>query len=94
MLSALCSSRLLFVIAPLEKVLFQVTGSSAKIFLLQADSSETERLAVWDGGFTMHRVATIHAEILMFVRGVHMKVCTDLPVLEVDCCVQKRHLFS
>ena len=40
----------------------------------------------------MERVETVHAEILMVVRGFSVEevhVCTDLAILEVDRCVQK-----
>ena len=65
-----------------------------KIFFLSTASSEAEHLAVWNGGFAMERMAAVHVEILMFVRGFSIGVCTDLAILEVDRCVQKRNLFS
>ena len=65
-----------------------------KIFLLQGNSSKAECLAVQNGGLAMEGVATVHAEILMFVRGFSVEVCTDLAILEVDRCAQKRYLFS
>ena len=42
----------------------------------------------------MERVATVNAEILMFVCGFSVKVCTDLAILKVDCCVQKTFLVQ
>ena len=65
-----------------------------ELFFFRANSSEAERLAVWNGGLAVERVATVHAEILMFVRGFSVKVRTDMAILEVDRCVQKRYLFS
>ena len=60
-----------------------------KIFLLQT-SLKAERLTVWNGDLAMEGVATAHAEILMFVRGFSIEVCTDLAMLKVDRCVQNR----
>ena len=48
---------------------------------------KNERLA-------MEGVATVHVEILTFVRGFSVEVCTNLAILEVDHCVQKCDLFS
>ena len=36
----------------------------------------------------MEGVATVHAEILMFVRGSGVEVCTDLAILKVDHCTE------
>ena len=85
---------MLLVIASVEKILFHFVSSFMKIFSLRTDSSEAEHLAVQNGGLAMERVATVQAEILMFVRGFSVKVCTGLAILEVDRCVQKRYLFS
>ena len=52
-----------------------------------------ERLIVWNGGLAVEGVATVYAEILMFVRGFSVKVCTDLAILKVHHCVQKHNLF-
>ena len=65
-----------------------------KIFLLRADLSKVEYLAVWNGGLAMERVATLYAKILMFVHGFSVEVCTDLAILKVDRSVQKCCLFS
>ena len=51
-------------------------------------------LAVQNGGLAMERVATVNAEILMFVHGLSIKVCTNLAILEEDRCVQKCYFFS
>ena len=85
---------MLLIIASLEKTLLHFASSFMKIFFLQTDLSEVEHLAVWNGGLAMERVATVQAEILMFVRGFSLKVCTNLAILEVDRHVQKRSLFS
>ena len=49
-------------------------------------------MTVWNGGLAMEGVATVHAEILMLVRGFSVEVCTDLAILEVNHYVQKRNL--
>ena len=66
-----------------------------KIFLLRTNSLKAERLTVWNGDLAMEGVATVHEEILMFVRGFSIEVCTDLAILKVhvDRCVQKCMLF-
>ena len=60
-----------------------------KSFLLQADLSKAECLAVWNGGLAMEGVATVHAEILTIVYGFSVEVYADLAILKVDHCVQK-----
>ena len=85
---------MLLVITSLKKIFFHFMSPFMKIFFLQTNSSERERLAVRNGGLAMERVATIHAEILMFVRGFSVEVCTDLAILKEYRCVQKCYLFS
>ena len=85
---------MLLIIASMEKVLFHFLSSFMKSFFLPKDLSEVECLAVQNGGLAMESMATVYAEILMFVRGLSIKVCTALAILEVDCCVQKHYLFS
>ena len=58
-----------------------------KILFLQTDLLEAECLAVQNGGLAMQGVATVHAQIMMFVRGFSEEVCTDLAILELDRCV-------
>ena len=61
-------------------MLFKFTGPVFKILLLRANASESERLAERDGSFTVYRVATVYAEILVFVRGFNMQVSLDSAV--------------
>ena len=84
---------MLLIITSLKKMLFQTARSFVEIFLLRTNLLKAERLTVWNGGLAMERVAIVHAEILMFVRGFSKEVFTDLAILEVDHCVQKRNLF-
>ena len=83
---------MLLIITSLKKM-FQIARSFVEIFLLRTNLLKAERLTVWNGGLAMERVAIVHAEILMFVRGFSKEVFTDLAILEVDHCVQKRNLF-
>ena len=46
-------------------------------------------MAVRNGGLAMEGVGTVYAEILMFVRGFSVEVCTDLAIPEVDPRVQR-----
>ena len=42
------------------KLLFEIRRSLEEIFFIRTDPSETERLAVGDGGLAMLRTATVH----------------------------------
>ena len=61
-------------------MMFKFTGPVFKILFLRANLSESELLAERDGIFTVHRVATVHAEILAFVHGFNMQVSLDSAV--------------
>ena len=61
-------------------MLFKFMGPLFKILFLRANASESERLAERDGSFTVYRVATIHAKILVFVHGFIMQVGLDSAV--------------
>ena len=58
-------------------MLFEFKGPIFKNLFLQANASESERLTKRDGSFTVYQVATVHAEILVFVRGFDMQVSLD-----------------
>ena len=85
---------MLLVIASLKKILFHYASFLIKIFFLQTDSLEAERLAVRNGGLAMERVATVHVEVLVFVRGFSVEVCIDLAIRDLHRCVQKHYVFS
>ena len=63
-------------------MLFEFTGPIFKILFLRANASE--RLAERDGSYTVYQVATVHAEIPVFVCGFNMQVSLDLVVFQVD----------
>ena len=56
--------------------------------------TETEHLAVQDGGFAVFRMETIHTEELMCVCEFHMQVCMDMAVFQVYPCVQECHIVG
>ena len=76
--------QVLLIVASRKKMLFKFAGSILKNLFLRANASESERLAIRDGSFTVNGVATIHAKILMFVRGFDMQVSPDPAVFQVD----------
>ena len=64
-----------------------------KIFLLWTNSSKAEHFTVWNGDIAMEGMATVHAEILMYVGGFSIEVCTYPAIFEVDRCAPKLNLF-
>ena len=42
----------------------------------------------------MYGVATIHAKILVFVRGFNMQVNLDPAIFQVDGCVEEYYFLS
>ena len=72
--------QVLLVISPCKKVMFEFTGSVFKVLFLRANASEAERLAKRNGSLTVYRVATVHAKVLVFVRGLNMQVRLDSAV--------------
>ena len=54
-------------------MLFKFTGPIFNILVLRANASESERLTQWNGSFTVERVATVHAEILVLSVGFTYK---------------------
>ena len=80
---------MLLAVAPLQEVFFEFAGPLDEVFLLQTDSSEAEGLAVRDGFLAVLGMATIHTEILVFVRGFDMQVSLDPVILQVDPCVEE-----
>ena len=60
---------MLLIVAQREKMLFELVIPILRNLFLRAKLSESECLAVRDRSFAVHRVASVHAEILVFVRG-------------------------
>ena len=69
-----------------------VRGSFKDLFL-RTNTSESERLAVCNGSFTVFGVTTIHAKVLMFVRGFDTQVRLNPVVVQVYDRVQERYFF-
>ena len=72
---------------PNKKLFFKFVTPIPKNLFLRTDTLESERLAVEDGRFVVYGVATIHAMVLVFVRGFNMQVCLDQAAFHVNGCV-------
>ena len=59
---------MLLIITPSEEVLFKLMGPLLVNEIFGTNSLKSQRLAKWNGGLAMVRMATIHSEVLMFVR--------------------------
>ena len=68
-------------------MLFKPAGPNLKNLFLQTNSSESERLAVRDGSFTVYKVATVDVKNLVSVCGFNMQVSPDPAIFQVDSCV-------
>ena len=68
---------MLLAVAPLQEVFFKFPGLLDEIFILRTDSSEAERLTIRDGCLAVLGMATIHTEIMVFVRGFDVQVSLD-----------------
>ena len=73
---------------------FKFAGPLLKLTLLRTDSSEAERLTIWDRDFTMMWVATIHPEVLMCVRGLDMQVGAYQAVPQVDSRIEEGYFIG
>ena len=58
-------------------MVFKLTGSLYVYAIFGTDSSKSQRLTEWNRGLTMFGVATVHTEVLMFVRRFDVQVGTD-----------------
>ena len=67
-------------------MLSELTGPILRSLLPQTNSSESECLAVRDRSLRVHREASVHAKILVSVRGFDMQVNSDSAVFYVDSC--------
>ena len=85
--------QVLLIVAPRKKMLFHFAGPILKDLFLRTNTSESERLAVWNGSFAVFGVAALHAKVLVFVRGFDMQVRLNPAVFQVYGCVQERYFF-
>ena len=76
--------QVLLVVTPRKKMLFEFAGPILKNLFLRTNTSESERLAIGDGSFTVNGVATLHAKILVFVCGFNMQVGPNTAIFQVD----------
>ena len=64
-------------------MLFEFVGPILQNLFIRANKSESERLATEYRSFIVCEVATIHAKILVFVRGFNMQVNPDPTVFQI-----------
>ena len=58
-------------------MMFKLTGPLSVHAIFGTDSSKSQLLTEWNRSLTMLRVATVHKEVLMFVRRFDIQVGTD-----------------
>ena len=76
--------QVLLIVTPRKKMLFEFAGPILETLFLRANVSESEHLAIGNGSFAVHGVATIHAEILVLVRGFDVQISRDPAFFQVD----------